>query len=95
VSEQSKPAGGAIRVHLARWSGRRVMLLSAGWVVFLLAVTLARVVRAAHAYQRAHPGEDTYLIGYGVPGGLWGLIGPPLVLIAVWVWARLASRPAT
>ena len=93
MSEQPKPMGDFVLRRLARWSGWRVALVSLAWVVLLLAVTLARVERAGRAYRRAHPGADTYLIGYGVPGGLWGVIGPPLILVGLWLWARFASRP--
>lgn len=77
---------------LGKWSGWRVAMLSLGWLVFLVALTIARATLAGRAYQRAHPGTDGYLIGYAIPGGLWAMAAPPLVLLAAWLWARFGSR---
>ena len=74
--------------QLGTWSGKRVALVSLAWVLLMLAVTIGRLLLAARTYQRAHPGEDTYILGVGTPGGLPAVLGPPVVLLIAWLWAR-------
>jgi hypothetical protein len=62
-------------------------------MAFHLALTIGRVLLASSADQRVPIGEGPHFVGYTVSGRL--LLGPPLLLLALWLWARLASRPAT
>ena len=76
---------------LGTWSGKRVALVSAVWVLLMFAVTIARALLAARAYRRAHPEAEMYIVGVGTPGGLPAVVGPPIVLLVAWLWARRRS----
>jgi hypothetical protein len=69
-----------------------VVLVSAGWALLLTALTMARAVRAAQAYRRSNPDAEGFLIGVGLVGGFRALLGPPLLLLLAWLWARRRRR---
>jgi hypothetical protein len=78
---------------LRSWSVRRLCLTALAWVIGVQLVILWRPLAAAIAAARANPAGDFTIAAPHVRGGSLILLGPPLVLAVVWLWAR-RSRPA-
>lgn len=75
------------------WSARRVVGLGLLWIVTLLGVAIARTVVRARSYE-ARPSGDVYYILSRPPGGAWAVVGPPILLVAIWLLLR-RSRPTS
>ena len=78
---------------LRSWSVRRLGFTALAWIISVQLIILWRPILAALAAVRANPGGDFVIAAPHVPGGSLILLGPPLVLAALWWWAR-RSRPA-
>jgi len=78
---------------LRDWRSRRVIGFGLLWILVIVGWTIARTVLRAMPYYRAHPSEDVYFIVSRPPGGIWVVLGPPILLLVVW-WTQRPSRPA-
>lgn len=72
----------------------RVLAVSAGWMGALLLIAAVRSGMQSRAFERQDASGRKYYVAARIPGGRWLLVGPPLVLVLVWLWSRL-SRPAS
>lgn len=77
---------------LASWSGRQIALLGALWVVSVIGYI---GIWTAIAQQASTQSTDTYFIVVHVHHPLLVFCGPPVLLLAVWLWRRFATRPAS
>jgi len=75
---------------LRNWRLRRVLALSVLWIVVAIGVRVARSIAFARQAQARQPGSDFYVVLVHLPGGLWTLLGPPVLLLMVWVAVRHA-----
>lgn len=73
------------------WRPRRIVVLCAGWVLFVVGAAILRAILFARTIERERNFEELS-IGVHIPGGAWLVVGPPLLLLAVWWWSR-RSRP--
>ena len=78
---------------LRDWRLRTVLGLSVLWIAIVLSALVARSIAFARQYQ-PQPSDDFYVALLHLPGGLWTLLGPPLLLIVAWLAVR-RSRPAS
>ena len=78
---------------LRDWRLRRVLGLSVLWIAMVLVALVARSIAFARRYQ-PQPSNDFYVVFLHMPGGLWTLLGPPLLLVLAWLVLR-RSRPAS
>jgi len=76
-----------------QWSGRRVAVTALTWVLLVVGVSVVRVFAALDAYPREPGTEDVYYIVNDLPGWLVLALGPPLALVAVWIWLRRSPPP--
>ena len=77
---------------IREWRFRRIALLCALWIIFVLAVLIERSVAFARQVSREHPTDDLYVVLLHLPGGLWTLLGPPALLVVAWL-IMLRVRP--
>jgi hypothetical protein len=70
------------------WHGRRIIGLGLLWVLALLGIAIGRTVIRARQYQGGHPPDDAYYIISRPPGGAWAVVGPPILLVAIWFFLR-------
>jgi len=78
---------------LRNWRFRRVVALSLLWILVLLGIRLEQSIAFARRVQPQRSG-DFYVVFLHLPGGLWSLLGPPILLMMAWIGMR-RSRPAT
>ena len=78
---------------LRNWRFRRVVALSLLWMLVVLGVRIAQSVAFARQVQ-PQPSGDFYVVFLHLPGGLWSLLGPPVLLGMAWIAMR-RSRPAS
>jgi hypothetical protein len=70
------------------WRPRRILGISLLWMLSLWAVAVVRGgILWARQIRQENQGADLYVIVH-TPGGAWALLGPPLLLLAAWRWAR-------
>jgi hypothetical protein len=82
-------------MSLREWRLRRVIALGVIWMLVVLAVLAAGTTLRAREYYREHPADqDVYFVMMHLPGGLWTLFGPPVLLTVAWLVMR-RSRPAS
>jgi hypothetical protein len=77
---------------LASWSGWHIALLTAVWVGGVIGYL---ALRTARAQELSSASTDTYFIAVHVHHPFAIFLGPPLLLLASWLWRRWATRPAS
>ena len=75
-------------MSLRDWRARRIIALCVVWIVGVLSWSIIRAVLVARASEA---GSDDLSIIVRVPGGAWTVVGPPLLLLALWSWNRRSS----
>jgi hypothetical protein len=78
---------------LRNWRFRRVVGLGVLWIIVALGILVVRSIAFARQVQ-PQPRGDFYVVLLHVPGGLWPVFGPPVLLAVLWV-AMQRSRPAS
>jgi hypothetical protein len=78
---------------LRDWRFRRVLGLSVLWMAIVLIILLERSIAFARQSQPL-PTDDFYVVLLHLPGGLWTVLGPPVLLTGAWLTVR-RSRPAS
>jgi len=69
---------------LARWPFRRVALVVFGWIL----VTLGGMVFWTTLASRQYVGTDTYVIVVHLHRWIALILGPPALLVVLWLWRR-------
>ena len=77
---------------LASWSLWQIALLTAVWVATIIGYI---AIRTALAEQPSTQASDTYFVVVHVHHPFAVFLGPPLLLLAVWLWRRWATRPTS
>jgi hypothetical protein len=67
--------------------------LGALWIIVVLGILAVRSIAFARQAQ-PQPTGDFYVVLLHLPGGLWTVLGPPVLLAIFWV-AMQRSRPAS
>jgi hypothetical protein len=80
-------------MSLRDWRTRRIFGLSLVWMLGLFAWLAIVAALRTRQLERDHPAEAIYM-SVRLPGGGWTLLGPPVILVAAWLWSR-RSRPAS
>ena len=70
-----------------------VTALSLRWILVLLGIRLEQSIAFARRVQPQRS-ADSYVVLLHLPGGLWSLLGPPILLAMAWIAMR-PSRPAS
>jgi hypothetical protein len=76
---------------LGEWSPWRIAIVALGWIAAVLGYM---AIRTALAGLPANDGLDTYYIVVHLHYPKLTFLGPPLLLTALWLWQRRASRSA-
>ena len=76
------------------WRLRRVIGVCALWILFVFGVLVERSFAFARQTYREHPSDDFYVVLVHLPGGLWTVLGPPVLLMVTWM-ALQRLRPAS
>ncbi len=79
---------------LRHWRLRLVMALSLLWITVVGGVLVERSISFARRYQPQRGSGDFYVVLLHLPGGLWTLLGPPVLFMLAWVATR-RLRPAS
>ena len=79
---------------LRDWPLHRVVALSILWPFAVLVVLLKWGVALACRFHVQHPSGDSCGGLVTLPGGFWTLLGPPALLMVVWIAVR-RFRPAS
>jgi hypothetical protein len=69
------------------WRARWIVALSLVWIVGVIAWNVVRSVRWGRQFQTSSE-SDHYYVFLHLPGGIWLVVGLPLLLLAVWLWQR-------
>jgi len=77
---------------LRDWRPRRIIGRSLGWAAIVFGVSVAR---AAMWERSVGPTADEVYVAVRLVGGLWLLLGPPVLVALVWWFSRRGSRPAS
>ena len=79
---------------MRNWSLLRVLSLSVSWMLTVLLVAAVRSGVQSRALERQDASGREYYVAARIPGGRWLLLGPPLLLLLLWLWSRI-SRTAS
>ena len=80
---------------LRHLTGRRVLLASIGWVIFVVAGHALSIWWAMNQFERTSSGGGLSAIGFGLRGLLLQLLIPPFALVSLWLaGGRSSSSPS-
>jgi hypothetical protein len=72
------------------WRATRVLGIAVAWIIGMSVWTVVRSYTFPRTVQ-PNSTDDLYVIAR-VPGGVRLMLGPPLAMIAAWLWLRRARR---
>jgi hypothetical protein len=76
------------------WRPRWILTLSLVWVLGVIAASVARAALWARSVAPPVSNDEIYVV-VRLWGGGWALLGPPLLLTLIWLFARRGARPAS